>query len=56
MLRSGAEVFSAVMYGDRAADGSTYRQLVELDRQVTEAAQRADLAGDEPAPTGGERP
>ena len=36
VLRSGAEVFSAVMYGDRAADGSTYRQLVELDRQVTE--------------------
>ncbi|WP_152364683.1 DUF4129 domain-containing protein [Microlunatus speluncae] len=50
VLRAGAEVFSAVMYGDRAADGSTYRQLVELDRQVTAAAERADLSGDQPEP------
>lgn len=55
VLRDGAEIFSAVMYGDRDADGSTYSQLVELDRQVTEAANRADLAGDDPIPAGDHR-
>lgn len=54
-LRAGAEVFSAVMYGDRAADASTYRQLVELDGQVTEAAERADLAGEQQEPAEGPR-
>ncbi len=48
VLRVGAEVFSAVMYGDRAADASTYRQLADLDHQVTAAAERADLSGEQP--------
>lgn len=54
-LQTGAEHFSAVMYGDRTADLAMYQQLVELDRQVTDAARRADLAGDEPEPIGERR-
>jgi len=51
-LRSGAEIFSAVMYGDLAADAATYRRMAELDELITEAVRRADLAGDEPEPVG----
>jgi hypothetical protein len=47
-LRTGAESFNAVVYGDRPATPATYSQLVALDDQVTAAAACADLAADEP--------
>lgn len=47
VLRAGAETFNAVVYGDRPATETAYRQLVTLDEQVSEAAGRADLAADE---------
>lgn len=46
-LRDGAETFNAVVYGDRPATDTAYRQLVALDEQVSAAAGRADLAADE---------
>ena len=49
-LRGAAEAFNAVVYGDRRADAETYRRMVEVDRDVTAAAETADLvAADEPA-------
>jgi hypothetical protein len=46
-LRDGAETFNAVVYGDRPATETAYRQLVALDEQVGAAAGRADLVADE---------
>lgn len=46
-LHTGAELFNAVVYGDRPADASTYAQLVEVDAAVVEAADATDLV-DEP--------
>ena len=43
-LREAAESFNAVVYGDRRADAATYRRMVEVDAEVTAAAQTADLA------------
>lgn len=43
-LHSGAELFNAVVYGDRAADAGTYARLVAVDQTVTAAADRVDLA------------
>lgn len=48
-LRSGAETFNAVSYGDRQADAASYDQLVRLDQQVTAAADAIDLALDSEA-------
>ena len=49
-LRGAAETFNAVVYGDRRADAETYRRMVEIDRDVTAAAETADMvAADEPA-------
>lgn len=47
-LHTGAELFNAVVYGDRAADADTYARLVAVDETVTTAADRVDLAA-EPA-------
>jgi hypothetical protein len=43
-LREAAESFNAVVYGDRRADAMAYRRMVEVDAEVTAAAQTADLA------------
>jgi hypothetical protein len=50
-LEMGADVFSAIAYGDRPADEELYRQMVSIDYQVTAAADRVDLAA-EPVPAG----
>jgi hypothetical protein len=42
-LRTGAESFNAVVYGDRPADQQTYAAMVALDEQVTAAADRAPV-------------
>jgi Domain of unknown function (DUF4129) len=47
-LQFGAESFNAVVYGDRPADATAYRQMVALDEQVTAAAGEVDLAAEEP--------
>ena len=51
-LRTGAETFNAVVYGDRPATPAAYQQLVALDEQVTAAAARADLTKDEAVAAG----
>lgn len=43
-LRSGAEAFNAVSYGDRRADQADYAQMIRLDQQVTAAADAEDLS------------
>jgi hypothetical protein len=43
-LRTGADVFSAVMYGERLAEESLYRRMADIDDRVTAAAETADLA------------
>jgi hypothetical protein len=48
-LRTGADVFSAVMYGDRLAEESLYRRMAAIDERVMAAADTADLAVAEPA-------
>jgi hypothetical protein len=49
-LHTGAEMFNAVVYGDREADAATYAQMVAVDETVTRAADSVDLADDaEPA-------
>jgi hypothetical protein len=45
-LRTGAEMFNAVVYGDRVADAAAYAQLVAVDEAVTAAADAVDLAAD----------
>lgn len=45
-LHTGAELFNAVVYGDRAADAATYARLVAVDDTVTTAADRVDLAAE----------
>ena len=42
-LRVGAELFNAVVYGDRVADASAYAAMTTLDETVTAAADVADL-------------
>ncbi|MFC7618913.1 DUF4129 domain-containing protein [Microlunatus sp. GCM10028923] len=52
-LDAGAGTFSEVMYGDRVADAAAYQRMTELDDRISEAARRADLAGDQPEPAAG---
>lgn len=52
-LDAGALTFSEVMYGDRVADAAAYQRMAELDDRISEAARRADLAGDQPEPAAG---
>ena len=42
-MRGAAEIFNAVVYGDRRADVEIYRRMVEVDEKVTAAADQADL-------------
>ena len=51
-LRTGAETFNAVVYGDRTATPAAYQRLIALDEQVTAAAARADLVTDEAVASG----
>lgn len=46
-LLVGAELFSAVLYGDHPADPNAYARMVAVDDAVVAVADRADLAGDE---------
>jgi hypothetical protein len=48
-LRTAAEDFSAVMYGERRADKALYRRMAEIDGRVTTAADTVDLAAAETA-------
>lgn len=50
-LYAGADLFSAVSYGDRTADPDTYGAMVGIDERVTAAADTVDLA-DEPVAIG----
>ena len=43
-LRTAAEDFSAVMYGERQADETLYRRMADIDDRVTVAADTVDLA------------
>jgi hypothetical protein len=43
-LRTAAESFSAVMYGERRADETLYRRMADIDDRVTTAADTVDLA------------
>jgi hypothetical protein len=43
-LRTAAEDFSAVMYGERRADETLYRRMADIDDRVTSAADTVDLA------------
>lgn len=45
-LRRGAEMFNAVVYGDRVADAAAYAQMVSVDETVIGAADSVDLAAD----------
>lgn len=48
-LMAGAELFSAVLYGDHPADPEAYARMVGVDDAVVTLADRADLAaGDDP--------
>ena len=42
-LRDGAELFNAVVYGDRVADRAAYTAMTSLDETVTAAADVVDL-------------
>lgn len=44
-LHDGAELFNAVVYGDRRADADAYAAMVALDDAVTAAADTVDLIG-----------
>jgi hypothetical protein len=46
-LRTGAESFNAVVYGDRPATSAAYQQMVAVEQQVTATADQGDLV-DEP--------
>lgn len=46
-LHAGAEMFNAVVYGDRVADAAAYAQLVAVDETVSRAADSVDLAAEE---------
>lgn len=46
-LMAGAELFSAVLYGDHPADPDAYARMVAVDDTVIAVAGRADLADDE---------
>jgi hypothetical protein len=48
-LRTAAEDFNAVMYGERRADETLYRRMAAIDDRVTAAADTVDLAGTETA-------
>jgi len=48
-LRTAAEDFSTVMYGERRADETLYRRMAAIDDRVTAAADTVDLAGTETA-------
>lgn len=60
-LTTGAELFSAVLYGDHPADAEAYARMVGVDDVVVAIADRADLVdaedADSPsgAPTGARR-
>lgn len=51
-LRVGAELFNAVVYGDRVADATAYAAMSTLDVTVTAAADVVDLVGDAPVGVG----
>jgi hypothetical protein len=42
-LRAGAELFNAVVYGERVADRAAYTAMTSLDETVTAAADMVDL-------------
>ena len=54
-LFAGAEMFSAVNYGDGPADARSYARMVEIDERVTAAADTVDLT-EEPASAGSRSP
>lgn len=43
-LYAGADLFSAVSYGDQTADTATYSTMIGIDDRVTAAADAVDLA------------
>ena len=43
-LRTAADDFSAVMYGERRADETLYKRMADIDDRVTAAADTVDLA------------